>query len=153
MSDVTEENTLLLPLLYKHAWNYFKLHANQRIVLFRLYIIFISLFTYGVSFLLVHLPEKKPLYECAGFILSTAFIILTVIFHFLDHRNRKLIHFSEDALRDLESDFTREKLKIFTIEKNKKSCIRHTHCFTAIFICGYLASIFLLSSEITAHIM
>ncbi len=125
-------------LVFEHGWRYFELHANQRISLFRYYIIFFSLYVTGVGFLLIkssNLPCKTENEFIT--IASIIFILITIIFWLLDCRNRKLIHIAEASLRKFEDVHSLNlSFKIFTKEKKVSSntWIRHTCCFSALFI-------------------
>lgn len=163
MDDCKNGKLSELTLLRQHAWDYFELHANQRISLFRFYIIFLSLFFTGASFMYVRYPSERFLEELAGIALSLSFAFITMMFHFLDRRNKQLIHYAEDALRMVEKEFPSivklsgskgsndDDHRLFIREdndtKNGKCCIQHSTCFGNIFIAGYIfASLFLIAS-------
>lgn len=135
---IFEEKNLLL----NHAWRYFELHANQRIALFRFYIIFSTLFATGLCYLFIRFPYDRIIHELLIIAISIMFIILTNIFSRLDKRNCELIHFSEDALKILESEVPfYSKLKIFTEEESSKQ-MSHRQCFTIIYGVSYGFAIF-----------
>ncbi len=147
------ESKELMQLEFDHAWKYFELHANQRITLFRFYIIFLSLFTTGMIFLIIRFPLESIVHECSAIFISLFFIAATIIFWFLDTRNKNLIHHAEEALRKLEDNHFYKcdkdtkadnlqckeinKFALFNIEntKTKENCdlLRHTFCFRAIY--------------------
>ena len=130
--------------MYEHAWRYFELHANQRIALFRFYIVFFSIFATAACFLLIRFPYNRVIHEFSGIFLGLVFVALTIVFHLLDKRNRQLIDYAENGLRYLEQSFVHE-MQIFTQEdldcKNKNSCIQHSSCFNTIFIAGYIMGV------------
>lgn len=139
-----------------YIWKYFELHANQRIALFRYYMIFITIYIYGVGYLAVRFPGNGNDEELLAILISTVFIFITCTFRRLDLRNRQLIHYAEAALRYLESNFKSttminersfndvNEIKIFTHEFNEKykkhSCTGHTDCFKRIFWCANTAA-------------
>jgi hypothetical protein len=157
-----------------YVWKYFKLHANQRIVLFRFYIIFFSLYALASAHLLITFHREPIREELISITLGIFFILITLIFWFLDTRNRNLIHHAEDYFRDHEAQFgnqhsTKAELnqfehvcnnaKIFTNEHEKANCghsgFRHTHCFRMLFALGILLALifigFSLYSLCNAH--
>ena len=143
------------------AWKYFKLHANQRITLFRFYIIFFSLFAIVIGHLISEFHFESIYQEGIVIILSIVFMLITIIFWLLDERNRYFIKNSEEYFESYEKNFTgcneNEKsynrfLKIintaalFTREK-KDECnytFRHTPLFRCIYgISALLALVFI----------
>lgn len=129
----------------EHAWNYFQIHANQRISLFRFYIVFFSIYVTGAGFLLVRFPYNRIFDELSAITISIAFIIITIMFQLLDLRNRQLIHYAERALRDIEKNFDNKIYRVFSKEFKDKihgnSRTGHTTCFSIIFICSYLVAV------------
>jgi len=150
----SESNLATIEMLKNYSWDYFQLHAKQRTDLFRFYIIFFSLFITAASFLYVRFPYPRIIHEIAAIILASAFSTITIIFHLLDRRNKELIGYSKDALKELESEefFFKEKLKLITTEdqkrKNGESCKNHTFCFRIIFIVGYCLAFFLIFASV-----
>lgn len=146
----------------KYIWKYFKLHANQRIALFRFYVVFFSLFAYAIAHLIIaHYPPKK-IDLAAILILSVFFMLITYIFSKLDERNKNLLHNAEDFFEKYEARFndgnddpyqldSLKATQVFSREKQAsqkdQSGWRHTKCFRWIFIAGGLmSSIFLIYS-------
>lgn len=137
------------------AWNYFKLHANQRIVLFRFYVVFFSLFALVIGHLISEFHFASIYQEWIAIVLSLMFFLITIIFWCLDSRNRYLIHNAEDYFVKYELIFMDKKpnrfvdeintAKIFTKEKNDtrdgKCPIRHRFCFKIIFSIGLMLSV------------
>ena len=136
---------------FQHAWKYFELHANQRISLFRYFIVFFSLFSTGMSY---YLTNSKGNFHFSILIICILFICIIAIFWCLDERNRTLIHIAESSLRHLEKDDTYQiPYKIFNIEKrigrDSSYYLRHTICFRALYIlaiiCTTSASLYMIS--------
>jgi len=136
-----------------YLWNYFQLHASQRLTTFKFYITISTIvFTGYVAILGVSFsPILAILF---GLILS----LLSFIFWKLDSRNKQLIKNVEEALRYLESlpDFSEgiqannkvaSVLKIFTYEEEQTNKIRknksfwpwrnvysYSNCFNSVFV-------------------
>lgn len=137
----------------KYIWKYFSLHANQRIVLFRFYLVFFSLYVLASAHLVGLFHKDTYGEEIISIFLSLFFILISVIFWTVDSRNRNLIHNAEDAFRSREKIFNfqpsdngfaecKNTLKIFTIENQNKPCFMcHTFCFRVIFFSGIILSI------------
>jgi hypothetical protein len=127
---------------------YFQLHASQRIALFKLYTIFLTLYLTSSGFLLVRFSFPGFFAELSAIVLSISFLMITFVFHHLDTRNKHLIHLSEDALIELENKINIERdAKIFNKERNdciscrgSTSIFRHTLCFAIIFYFSYILS-------------
>lgn len=147
MDTNTHDSNSLDKPSYHHAWRYFELHANQRISLFRNFVVLLSLYVTGAGFLLVkfhykHAPQSN-IEESGLVILSIIFILVTIIFWFLDKRNKDLIHFAENSLIEHEKYCTMDDThKIFLKEKNSSQCaIRHTLCFRALYIISIISAL------------
>jgi hypothetical protein len=133
--------------LRDYAWNYFQLHANQRLATFNFYIALSTLVTTGLvaSF---HKDIKIP---SLGAVLGLLLIAFSYIFYRLDERNRALVHYGEEALKLFERRIKKEAIgddiKMFLIEEKDTKDINdkrspfeqliepytYTNCFRAIF--------------------
>lgn len=139
-------------LRLNYAWRYFELHANQRISLIRYYIALYSLYISACGYIFV----SPSLMSITGtkiiMSLSIIFMLLTFMFYLLDHRNRALIHFAEDSLRQYENEMGfHEPHNIFTIEKrdaDSSNKFRHTDCFNMLFLIGVSTAIIILCIKI-----
>ena len=131
--------------LFQHAWQYFELHAIQRISLIKYYIGLYSLYITASGYIVFHDPIVASGDKFIVTILSIFIILITFVFYLLDQRNRDLIHLAEDSLKKYESDFGFErKHKIFNKEKDEaeeQQKFRHTHCFIMLFSLGVCSSI------------
>lgn len=102
-----------------YAWQYFALHADQRIKTFNFFLILVAVILGG---LLAFVKDAKlpPLGGVPGGLLL---IILSWVFWKLDTRNRELIHHAEEALRTIEADIPEtespKQLRLFTEEDEK----------------------------------
>ena len=106
--------------LLDYAWNYFQLHANQRLTTFNFYIALSSLVTTG----LVASFHKDIRVPSLGIALGLLLIAITLIFWRLDRRNRDLVHNGEKALKLLEERLSNEiaggdVLKLFANEEEE----------------------------------
>jgi hypothetical protein len=133
--------------LRQYIWNYFQVHAAQRLTTFNFYILISTLITTG--FLLV-IKDMSIL----ALILSLVLILLSFVFWKLDVRNKQLIRIAEAGLKDLESkdkiaDKTSEPhvLNIFSYEEAQTDKLRsekvkwiwnrvftYSTCFNIVFI-------------------
>lgn len=137
----------IFELQYQHAWNYFQLHAQQRLTLFKYYITLLTFLTAAAGFLYVKFPFRETTSEHAGIFIMILFILVTFIFWRLDWRNEKSLQKSRNAIFKLEEKelvFKKEdpQLKIFIADEDCCNCNRYTVCFYAIFVTGLLAAVF-----------
>ena len=96
-----------------YAWNYFQLHAEQRLKTFNFYIVIMTLLI-GAGYTLL-----STQYSCIIVFIGGLISFFSFIFWKLDIRNKELIYNSEECLREIEKNL---KTKIFTKEyENKKS--------------------------------
>lgn len=93
------------------VWEYFKLHAEQRLKTFHFYIIIITLL---IGSALTILKDKEYIFFIFVGILMSFFFF---IFWRLDIRNKELISTAEEEIIKLEEKFF---VKVFT--KDKKKC-------------------------------
>jgi len=103
------------------AWEYFKYHAEQRIVLFRYYLTLITALSAGYIFLL---QDYRLIYLGGACLAGFLMLVLSNKFLMLDKRNIELIQYSKNAIFLTEStliaDDSTSKLAIFTNEQNDK---------------------------------
>jgi hypothetical protein len=86
--------------LRKHAWEYFKLHAEQRIRVFNFYVLLTVAMVAGLLTVLKEAPAMP--YIASAVCVLIAFF--SVIFLLLDGRTRSLIENAERTLLVLEED-------------------------------------------------
>lgn len=102
-----------------YIWNYFQLHANQRMSVFNFYISFSSLIT--IPLMLTFGNERN--FHLLGIILGFLLFLLSLVFWRLDRRTKILIETSENALKQLENKFYSENdemagnVRIFQLEE------------------------------------
>jgi hypothetical protein len=130
-------------VLHNHLFEYFTFHGNQRITLFRYYIVFTTLYLTGLAFLTRGFHCAGTQDEIITIITSTLFICATWIFDKLDRRNMELIDHSKEALIKFEDEIFQkdQKNRLFSEEKNKSKERSHRECFEIMFGCGQIISI------------
>jgi hypothetical protein len=106
----------------QYAWDYFQLHATQRLKTFEFYVVIatVLLSGYGVS---LKENDLRPISVVLGILLT----ILSFVFWKLDVRNKQLIKNAEQALKTIEKECVPESpestpniLKLFTYEDEQK---------------------------------
>jgi len=119
----------------QYVWNYFQLHASQRLTTFKFYITISSIISTGYV-AIVGTNVIPILAILFGFILS----LLSFIFCKLDSRNKQLIKNAEEALKYLESIHDSSNgiptnknvasvLKIFTYEEEQTNRMKKDKSF------------------------
>lgn len=116
-----EQNAILYKQVQedrKYVWDYFSLHAQQRLTTFNFFIVLITLLL-GTLFTLIkeHTPNLIP-------IISLFMIFFSFIFWRLDQRNRNLIHHAESELKKIEKKLN---TKVFINEEKKTDEIKNYH--------------------------
>lgn len=81
---------------YNIVWNYFELHAKQRLTTFRYYLIMLTLLVTGIAFIYA---EHKELLVYAQFF-SGFLVLISILFLLLDRRN---IKFYKKAIYNLKT--------------------------------------------------
>ena len=100
--------------LQEYAWDYFELHANQRMSVFKF---FVTLATFMVAGLSAAFVQG---FQIVSALFSLLLVATSFVFCKLDERTRFLIKHSEDTLRLLERQlFDHERLQLFESEEQK----------------------------------
>jgi hypothetical protein len=114
MSEFTNKD------VQKYAWDYFAVHASQRMSLFNFFVIFSSLVTTGLVGTFQEAFRAYPL----GFGFGMLLVLISFIFWKLDQRVGFLIKHAEAALKHVESQFPDEGApgaphvtQLFTLEE------------------------------------
>jgi hypothetical protein len=151
------DSNIPIETLRKQAWDYFQLHASQRLTTFNFYIVLSSVITTG----LVSTFQKDYKLPYAGIVLGFLLSLFSFIFWKLDSRNKELIKHAEAALRSFETKAQLEdvegipdEMKIFSREKyftdkSKKNNswwpsrrhLSYSSCFGGVFLCFGLVGI------------
>ena len=134
----------------EHVWNYFQLHASQRMASFKFFIVISALLTAGLA----RTFEKNYPYHSEGIVIGIGMIILSFVFWKLDQRVRFFVKHAETALKELETsrpakinNKTRVCTAIFSSEEkeSEKKILKqklwpwtwhmsYSNCFTWIYI-------------------
>jgi len=103
-----------------HAWEYFKVHAQQRMSLFNFFVVFSSLATTCM----VGTFREKTESHVVGIGLGLLLMSISIIFWKLDKRVRFLVKHAENALKWIESKYDLEEchdiphvVRLFTDEE------------------------------------
>ncbi len=101
----------------QYIWQYFALHAGQRMTTFNYYVVLSSFTTTG----LVTTFQPNFSNHYLGITLGILLLLLSFIFWKLDRRVRFLIKHSETFLKQIESELSNElpfdAIKVFTNEE------------------------------------
>lgn len=128
-----------------YAWQYFYIHAEQRLKTFHFFLVFSAL----VIGAILTLAKLEDSYVLVAFF-SYLFSFLTFVFWKLDVRNRDMIKHAEETLMVLERHFPDteegESLRLFIREADKTKCkkrfpqtnlweahMSYSNCFNSIF--------------------
>lgn len=114
-----------------YAWEYFKVHAQQRMALFNFFVVFSSLAATG----LVTTLQDKTQARVVGITLGVLLILISYVFSKLDQRVAFLVKHAESALKLIEGKFSSEdsggesRFELFTAEEThtqkKRNGARH----------------------------
>jgi len=141
----------------EYAWNYFKLHAGQRMSLFNFFVLISALLTAGMAGTF----RKECDFPILGLVLGFSLVIIAFAFRRLDQRVGSLVKHAEELLKILESHWTDkdgkidEKSALFSTEDKKTSMLRedlgnkcpfqpwicpvtYSECFRLVYIVFYI---------------
>jgi hypothetical protein len=123
-----------------YAWEYFKVHAQQRMSLFNFFVVFSSLAT---TCLVATFPEKTHTHT-VGAAIGILLMVISFIFWKLDKRVRFLIKHAESALKWIESTYSLDDcadkshvLRLFTYEEERttgEGHLTYAKCFGVTFL-------------------
>lgn len=123
-----------------YAWEYFKVHAQQRMSLFNFFVVFSSLATTC----LVATFQEKTHAPMVGMAIGILLVVISFTFWKLDERVRFLIKHAESALKWVESTYSLEDgidkphiLRLFTCEERQTAGngqLTYSKCFLATFL-------------------
>ena len=136
---------------YNILWNYFSMHANQRMQLFNFYII-IECFLLGGYFTVTQFINNHGLYRI---IICILVIMFSIVFFLLDFRTKTMIKIVEKSIIEIEQKhkvIIGNEFMIFTNE-NEITGLNHSKfyfykllsyskLFFLIFLCFSLIGIF-----------
>lgn len=101
--------------LLEHAWRYFELHANQRIIIFNYFLVVSGALSAGLATAL----QGSQRFSSLGIMLGILLIVVSFVFWKLDQRVSYLIKHSESIITDLEQNLTIKKAHVFRLEPEK----------------------------------
>lgn len=130
--------------LRTHSWEYFHLHANQRMSVFNFYLVFVGLLSAGLAKVF---EEDFPFPEL-GMVFGFLLFLMSVVFWRLDNRTNSLIKRAEEALRQWESSIPDgdlsglERVRIFSREQEETErqkgtswgLLTYGQCLRAVFL-------------------
>ena len=117
--------------LKEHVWNYFQLHAGQRMSIFNFFVVMSTLLTTALATSFT----GKFNYPSIGIISGIGLVVIAFIFWKLDQRIRFLIKLAETALTAIESAWVNEKKTadnpqaLFLIERIETETKRRESCW------------------------
>lgn len=115
--------------LRQYAWDYFQLHARQRMALFKFFVVFATIMTTGL------VSTFQPTFSAhlIGVILGLLLVCISILFWKFDERNKFLTKHGEQALKYLESQFNvfskddePHPIQLFTSEEWRTKKLRET---------------------------
>jgi ABC-type multidrug transport system fused ATPase/permease subunit len=133
--------------LRQYVWNYFQVHAAQRLTTFNFYILISTLIATGFLIVISGMP-------ILALLLSVILMVLSLVFWKLDVRNKQLVRTAEAGLKYLEgkdeiADKTSEPhiLNVFRYEEAQTNKLRaekvkwiwnrvftYSTCFNIVFV-------------------
>lgn len=142
----------------KYIWDYFQMHASQRLATFNFYIVLSTLLVTGL-FTVLKGDFQIPY---VGIILGFLLILFSFLFWKLDMRNQTFIKNAENALKYIENQkglncvkgephalmiFSREEYLTNLLQNRKsfwpwKKYYSYSKCFIIIFVCFGILGIF-----------
>lgn len=85
----------------EYAWNYFELHAKQRMSLFNYFVLIAALLTAGLAGSFSK-NGSSLLISIISLLLAISLVVISFVFWKLEQRVRQLIKHAEEALKTLE---------------------------------------------------
>lgn len=162
-----------------YAWNYFSLHATQRLTTFNFYLVISTLLTAGLWSTVTQAHDENLWIAIVICLLIT---VISIIFEKLDERNRIFVHSAEQALRYLDDHMGLEddgniphvlklvarddyETKLDEMKKARKSFwpselrLRYSHCFGYVFLSfksvgigtAIIIAFLIISKSLTTH--
>lgn len=95
-----------------HAWQYFALHAGQRISMFNFFLVLTGLLGAGLAACI----QGDGIVRAAGPALGLFLTVVAFVFYKLDQRTSFFVKHAEAALSKLEAEFSVPEARLFTQE-------------------------------------
>lgn len=96
----------------EHAWNYFELHATQRISMFNFFVVASGLIATGIG----ASTHASGLPSLTGVFLGGLLLLLSIVFWKIDQRTSFLIKHAEQALASIETAKLAQSGRLFANE-------------------------------------
>jgi len=110
----------------EYAWEYFKLHAAQRMAVFNFFVVISAILTAGLAATL----KKDSDGQVFGFFLSVGMMLISFVFWKLDHRVGYLIKHAERALKvmecSLKEDPNGQYVSLFSSEETETKGLKES---------------------------
>lgn len=103
-----------------HAWRYFELHANQRLMMFNFFVAFSTLSLAGVGAVV----QAGAKFAVPGIVIGIMIPIISFIFWKLDKRTAHLVKLGEKSIILLEHELYPAAAQIFCSEPNASANLR-----------------------------
>ena len=117
--------------VFNYAWNWFEYHANQRMIAFRYFLIFLGITAVALNNAIeVNNFHFVIIIGVLGSFISIAFFVLEV-------RNEKLVNLGRDALKEIEKESSypnNDKLKLLSIDRERNPFLSHKLWLRLIYI-------------------
>jgi hypothetical protein len=106
----------------EYAWQYFKIHAEQRMSLFNFFVVISALLTAALS----ATWKKDCEYPIFGFFLSGVMMVISFVFWKLNQRVAYFIKHAEAALMDIENVSLKSEdlTRLFGLEREKTKKVK-----------------------------
>lgn len=134
MSDKDKKEKSLEESEFLHIlWEYFSLHASQRIQMLNFYII-LETFLLTAWLTLLQIDEK---FNVPRIIIGVAIIIFSIVFYALDIRTKSMIKLCEESLCKVESSYVSQfgkKYMVFNLEQESTGKERKKNWFKRHFL-------------------
>jgi len=99
----------------QHVWNYFQMHAAQRMSVFNFFLVISALVAAGLAAAL----QGSVRFAAFGIPLGLLLVLIAFVFWKLDQRTSHLIKHAEQALKELEHTFPGAAFHLFLTEPTK----------------------------------
>ena len=103
-----------------YVWAYFELHARQRMSLFNFFLVLVAFVLAGLG----HSIQEHGRFAPMGVLLGILLVLVSFVFWKLDQRVSLFLKLAEDALADLEPDFSVPSARLVSREREKTKKLR-----------------------------
>jgi len=137
-------------ILEERAWEFFKLHAKQRIMLFRFYITLTIALIIGFFYLYSLTSPEKTIFTYLALIGSSlGLLFITMIFCRLDKRNKELLDNTKELFLKIDDRFKLKTNQSFLKLCKHQNCLNtHQTLFKLYFFAIYIVGIALVIASV-----